>query len=213
MAPNRNTSCGLIFVISGPSGSGKTTLRDKLLTDRDLRGQFVKSVSFTTRQKRSGERNRKDYLFITEGEFKKRLRAKKILEWTKYLGYYYATSKDFVDKQLANCKNIILCLDLKGALRIKRLYPNNSLTIFIVPPSIKSLRQRIEGRCNRTKKEEIQKRLRLAKKELSCAGKYDFTVVNKNLSQAVRELKGIILKSAKRKGDVSIFNVSREMEK
>ena len=193
MALNRNADKGKIVVISGPSGSGKTTLREELLQDEELGKRFVKSVSFTTRRKRSGERNNKDYIFISEPEFKKRLKAKKILEWTKYLGYYYATSKDFVDKQLARRKNIILCLDLKGALRIKKLYPRDSLTIFIAPPSIKALRHRIEGRCNKTRKEEVQRRLELARQELSDAGKHDYRVVNKNLAQAAEELKGIIL--------------------
>jgi guanylate kinase len=193
VALNRNTNKGKIVVISGPSGSGKTTLREELLQDEELGKRFVKSVSFTTRRKRSCERNNKDYIFISEPEFKKRLKAKKILEWTKYLGYYYATSKDFVDKQLARRKNIILCLDLKGALRIKKLYPRDSLTIFIAPPSIKALQHRIEGRCNKTREEEIQRRLELARQELSDASKHDYRVVNKNLAQAAEELKGIIL--------------------
>lgn len=186
----------MIFVISGPSGSGKTTLRDKLLQDKELKSYFVKSISFTTRRKRSAEINKKDYIFINKPEFKKLLKLKKILEWTKYLGYYYATSRDFVDKQIARQESIILCLDLKGALKIKKLYPRNSVTIFILPPSIKELRQRIEGRCNKTKKEEIHKRLALAEKEVSCAGRYDYSVVNDNLARATEELKDIILKES-----------------
>jgi len=186
----------MIFVISGPSGSGKTTLRDELLRDKALKAHFVKSISFTTRQKRLREANKKDYIFISEPEFKRKLKAKKILEWTKYSGYYYATSKDFVDKHLKSSKNIILCLDLKGALRIKKLYSRNCITIFILPPSIKALRDRIEGRCKKTKKKEIHERLKLAKRELSEANKYDYCVVNKNLTQAVKELRGIILKEA-----------------
>ena len=185
----------MIFVISGPSGSGKTTLRDELLRDKELKAHFVKSISFTTRRRRSQELNKKDYIFISEPEFKRQVKLKKILEWTKYLGYYYATSRDFVDRHLKKGKNIILCLDLKGALKIKRLYPKNYVTIFILPPSIKALRGRIEGRCNKTKKEEIQERLELAKQELSAAGKHDYRVVNKNLTQAVKGLKSIILKS------------------
>jgi len=186
----------MIFVISGPSGSGKTTLRDELLQDKELKAHFVKSISFTTRRRRSREVNKKDYIFISEPEFNRQLKAKKILEWTKYLGYYYATSRDFVDKYLKRGKNILLCLDLKGSLRIKKLYPKNSVTIFVIPPSIKALRCRIEGRCIKTEKEEVRKRLALAKQELSAAGNYDYCVVNKNLTQAVKELKGIILKEA-----------------
>lgn len=185
---------GLIFVISGPSGSGKTTLRDNLFKDIELRKRLVKSVSLTTRKKRSGERSGRDYFFITKDEFSRRLKAKKILEWTRYLGYYYATPRDFVEKQLEAGKNIALCLDLKGALYINRLYPDNSVTIFILPPSLESLRKRIELRCSKTKKEEVGMRLKLAKKELRACARYDYSLVNENLTKAAKELKGIILK-------------------
>jgi len=184
---------GLIFVISGPSGSGKTTLRDLLFKDKVLNRKFAKSVSFTTRSRRTNEKHSRDYFFITESVFKKKTKAKEILEWTQYLGYYYGTPRFFVEKQLKQGKNILLCLDLKGALRIKRLYPNNSVTIFVLPPSIQSLRVRIQKRCRETKKEEVARRLKLARVELSASRKYDYTIVNKSLKRALRELKGIIL--------------------
>lgn len=184
---------GLIFVISGPSGSGKTTLLKNLLKDRQLKKKLTKSVSFTTRPKRSGEREKRDYFFITEPQFKQELKAKKILEWTRYLGYYYATPRDFVEKQLKKDKHIILCLDLKGASRVKRLYPGNTVLIFIIPPSLGTLRERIGRRCNKTKKEEIRKRLKLAKAELRACRRYDYCLVNKNLQQAVKELGGLML--------------------
>jgi guanylate kinase len=182
-----------IFVISGPSGSGKTTLSENLLRDKALKGKIVKSVSLTTRPKRTAEINTKHYFYITEGEFKKRLRSEKILEWTKYLGYYYATPKDFIDGQLKRNRNILMCLDLKGALRIKKLYPNKTVTIFIMPPSLGTLQERIRMRCSRTRDEEVRKRLKLAGKELSASASFDYRIVNKNLAQAVKELKGIIL--------------------
>lgn len=184
----------LIFVISGPSGSGKTTLLKELLKHKELKKRLIKSLSFTTRPQRQGEQNKRDYFFITKAEFKQRRQAKKILEWTRYLGYYYATPRDFLDKQLKKGKHIILCLDLKGALKIKRLYPKNTVTIFIMPPSLEALHNRIEGRCNKTKQEEIKQRLKLAREELLASRKYDYCLVNKNLSQAVKELQGIILK-------------------
>ena len=194
MSARRRKLRGLIFVISGPSGSGKTTLRDNLFKDRELRKRLVKSVSLTTRKKRSGERSGRDYLFITKDEFNRRLKQKKILEWTRYLGYYYATPRDFVEKQLKAGKNIALCLDLKGVVYINRLYPKNSVSIFILPPSLLALRKRIEGRCSKTKKEEIGERLKLAEKELRACAKYDYSLVNKNLTKATKELKDIVLK-------------------
>jgi guanylate kinase len=181
-------------VISGPSGSGKTTLLKGLLKHKALRGKVIKSVSLTTRLPRQGEKNRKDYFFVTREEFRRKLRAKKILEWTKYLGYYYATPLDFVKTQLKKGKNVLLCLDLKGALKIRRLYPKNTVLIFILPPSLEALRERIAGRCRKTKKEEIGARLKQAKKEFLALKKYDYSIINKNLSQAARELKEIVLK-------------------
>lgn len=185
---------GLIFVISGPSGSGKTTLREKLLKGKKLKGLLVKSISFTTRLKRTGERQGRDYFFISEQEFKKRLKAKKIIEWTRYLGYYYATPKDFIGEQLAKGRNMVLCLDPLGAAAMKKLFPENTVTIFILPPSIKDLQERIIGRCCRTKAEEILKRMELAQQELLESRRYDYCVVNSDLKQAARELKNIVLK-------------------
>lgn len=185
---------GLIFVISGPSGSGKTTLAGGLLCDAALKNKLVRSVSLTTRPRRSCERNKKDYFFISEKRFQQELKAKKILEWTKYLGYYYATPRDFIEGQLDKARNIMLCLDLKGAFTIKRRYPMNTVTIFVVPPSLDTLWHRITGRCAKTKKEEVRQRVELAREELSAAGRYDYCVVNKELNQARKELKGIILK-------------------
>lgn len=189
-------SKGKIFVISGPSGSGKTTLRDRLLKDKALKRKLAKSVSLTTRPKRSKEKEARDYFFVKESEFKRRLDAKKILEWTKYLGYYYGTPKGFVDRKLKAGRVIVLCLDLKGAKRIGRLYPGNSVTIFINPPSVATLEQRIKGRCTKTAKEEIMRRIRLAKAEMNKACHYDYCLVNENLDRAAREFKKIILKES-----------------
>lgn len=185
---------GLIFVVSGPSGSGKTTLLKGLLKDRSLNSALVKSISLTTRSRRSGERNKRDYFFVSPEEFRQKLKAKKILEWTKYLGYYYATPKDFVERQLKKKKNLLLCLDLKGASKIKQHYPGNAVTIFINPPSLGALRLRIESRCHKTRKEEVSRRLALATEELRASCQYDYCIMNKNLYQAMKSLKNIILK-------------------
>ncbi len=194
MKRNQNKNRGLIFVISGPSGSGKTTLLKKLLTTKELKKRLAKSTSFTTRPKRSGEKNGKDYFFIPKDKFRQKQKAKKILEWTKYLGYYYATPRDYLTEQLKQGKHIVLCLDLKGALKIKRAYPGNTVTIFIAPPSLKVLRDRIEGRCNKTKTEEVKQRLKLARREVIVSHRYDYCLVNKNLHQAVGALRSIILR-------------------
>lgn len=127
---------GCLFVISGPSGSGKTTLTEEILKQKELKNRLKRSISFTTRPRRPGEEDKKDYFFISGEEFKRKLKAKKILEWTRYLGYYYGTHKELVDSALAQEKHILLCVDLKGAASLKQLYPGNAVTIFVMPPSI-----------------------------------------------------------------------------
>jgi guanylate kinase len=164
-----------------------------VLKDRALARALVRSVSYATRSRRSGEVEGKHYCFIAEAQFKKALKAKKILEWTRYLGYYYATPKDFFEAQLAKGKHIIMCLDVKGALRIKRHYPKNTVTVFVVPPSLGVLSQRMRSRCSATKTEEIRKRVKLAAAELLSANKYDYCLVNRNLDKVSGELKGLIL--------------------
>ena len=185
---------GLIFIISGPSGSGKTTLVKNLLGNKTLMNRLARSISFTTRPKRSGEEDKKDYFFVSEEQFKQGQKAQNLLEWTKYLGYYYATPKEFMERQLNRAKHVILCLDLKGAFAVKRRYPENTVTIFVIPPSLDTLLHRITGRCNKTKKEEVRQRLTLAQEELSACDRYDYCVVNRDLNQTAKELKGIILK-------------------
>jgi len=189
---------GSIFIISGPSGSGKTTLAGHLLGDKTLRNKLSRSISLTTRPRRTGEQDRKDYFFISEARFKQEQKAKKILEWTKYLGYYYGTPRDFIEKQLNNSKSVVLCLDFKGAFKVKKLYPRNAVTIFVVPPSLDTLLHRITGRCNKIKEKEVRQRLALARQELLNAGKYDYCVANQDFNQASKQLKGIILKEIRR---------------
>lgn len=191
---------GILFIISGPSGSGKTTLAESLLEIKALGDKLVKSRSLTTRPKRSGERNKKDYFFISAADFKRRLEAKKVLEWTRYLGYYYGTPQGFIDRQIGEGKHVVLCLDLKGAALLKRLYPANSVTIFVLPPSLKELRRRIRQRCRKATPAEINQRLMLAKKELLLAHKYDHCVVNKNFTGALKRLRQIVLRIIRQKG-------------
>lgn len=186
---------GLIFIVSGPSGSGKTTLVKKLIHHRSLKKRLTRSISCTTRPQRSGEKNARDYFFITQQQFQEKLRQKKILEWTKYLGYDYATPRDFLERQLEKRKHLILCLDLRGALKVKRLYPKNTTLIFILPPSWAQLRKRIRRRCPRTPDEEIKRRLQLAKIEMTAVNRFDYCLVNRNLAQTLKDLKDIIVQS------------------
>ena len=182
---------GKIFVISGPSGSGKTTLLTSLIQDKKISKLLVKSCSITTRPKRSKEREAKEYFFVNPAEFRRLLKAKKILEWTRYLGYYYGTPKGTLEKQIKNGKNVGLCLDLKGAKILKKIYPDNTVTIFVLPPSLSVLKERIKNRCRRTNQQEVAQRMLLARRELRAANKFDYCILNQNLSVALKELKNI----------------------
>ena len=189
-------SQGKIFVISGPSGSGKTTLLTSLIQDKEIGKLLVKSCSITTRPKRSQEREAKEYFFVTPEEFRRRLKAKKILEWTRYLGYYYGTPKEPLEKQLNGGKNVGLCLDLKGARILKKIYPKNTVTIFVLPPSLSVLKERIQNRCRHTHQQEVAQRMLLARRELREAGKFDYCILNQNLPVALKELKSIFLQES-----------------
>jgi len=183
---------GHLFVVSGPSGSGKTTIVDALVAAPGLKGLLVKSVSFTTRPKRSYEKDGIDYFFVTKRRFLEERRRKKILEWTRYLGYYYGTPKERIDRRIRQGTHVIFCLDYRGASRIKRLYPADTTIIFVMPPSLAELKKRIRQRCTKTQQTEIRKRLGLAKQELCLARRYDYQFYNKDLKKVLRQLTAII---------------------
>lgn len=190
----------MIFVISGPSGSGKTTLAKKLLSDAGLKKSLSRLASFTTRPRRPGERQGHDYFFVSKEQFLEQRRAKKFLEWIEYLGYYYATAKKIIEAKLNQGRSIVLCLDQRGAFRIRRLYPELARLIFILPPDLKTLKKRIDSRANGAKAKaakENKQRLSLAKREIRHKHMYDFCLVNKDLSKALRELKSIVKKEIK----------------
>jgi guanylate kinase len=183
---------GKIFVISGPSGSGKTTLAAMLMQATALKGKLCRSISLTTRRRRSGERDKRDYFFISEAEFLRRRKAKKILEWTRYLGYYYGTDKGFVEDRLRRFEGIVLCLDVIGALRLKRMYGSRAVIIFVLPPSMKELYRRIRARSRSTTEDEIRRRLAAAREEIKAARRYDHRLINKDLNKAVARLTKIV---------------------
>ncbi len=185
---------GLLFLISGPSGSGKTTLATALIKDKRFASKLARSVSATTRKKRYGEKDGRDYFFVSRQDFLRRRNSKKILEWTQYLGYYYGTPKEFVEGKLASGKSLVMCLDYRGLLQLKKFYARQLRTIFIIPPSIGELRRRIISRCPNIALKEIRRRLNVAKKELKFAGKYDYRLVNKQVKRALSDLKKIVQK-------------------
>lgn len=180
---------GKLFVFSAPSGSGKTTIVRKLLREFD---DLVFSISATTRKRRGNEVEGKDYFFINEEEFKRKIENEEFIEWEKFYGYYYGTLKSFVDKQLEQNKSVLLEVDVKGAVRIKKKY-SNSVLIFIAPPSKEVLKQRLINRKTETA-EDLQKRIERAEMELEYKDKFDYVVINENLDKAIEEVKKIVKK-------------------
>ncbi len=183
----KNLKKGKIVVISGPSGCGKTTICKELIKRNK---NFVFSVSYTTRPKRKGEVNGKDYYFVSKEEFFKLLKQKKFVEWAKVYDHYYATPKQPLIKAVNSGKNILLDIDVQGGKNIKKIFPE-SILIFILPPSFKVLKQRIISRA-KDKPEEIKKRLKMLEKELKESKYYDYFIVNDNLNQAIRDVQTIV---------------------
>lgn len=184
----------LLIVISGPSGSGKGTLCKAL---RQVFPDLAYSVSVTTRPPRPGEVDGVDYIFVTPSEFQRRLQEGKFLEWAQVYENYYGTPKEPVEKWLEEGRDVLLELDVQGALQVRKLYPE-ALLIFIAPPSIEELRARIAKRGTDTK-EVIKKRLSCAKEEIKAAANYDYIVVNEHQEEALKKLVEIISMEKKRR--------------
>lgn len=185
----------LLVIFSAPSGCGKTTVVDRLLKRHP---DWVRSISVTTRQPREGEKNGVDYLFLTSKEFEETKNKGDFLEYAQIYDYSYGTPKSFIIEQLKSNKTVILAIDIQGADKVKEViegqYP--MITIFILPPSMKVLKERLSGRKTE-KPEEIEQRLQVAEEEIKRAKHYDFTVVNQNLEQTVLEIDDIINKFKK----------------
>jgi guanylate kinase len=181
---------GKIVIISGPSGSGKTTLHKMLLDSPAFKGKLVKSISITTRQRREDEKNGKDYIFVTPKRFLFKIRAKHFLEWQKVFDNHYGTPKKNVRDLLKSGKNVLLCIDVKGAEIIRKAFPD-AISIFIKTPSLAVLKKRLEKRAQDSQ-ESKELRLRIAKEELAQAKQYDHRIVNDNLQSAYRQLEKIV---------------------
>ena len=179
---------GMLIILSGPSGVGKGTVREELFKDDSL--NLAYSISMTTRKPRPNERDGIDYFFVEEEEFKNKIEEGKLLEWAQFVGNYYGTPKDYVDQLLNEGKNVVLEIEVQGALQVMKKCPD-ATTIFIVPPSLEELERRIRGR--RTEDEDIvQQRLAKARKEIATKNEYKYVVENDDLIAAKNKIADII---------------------
>ena len=180
-----------LFVISSPSGGGKTSLINKLFED-SRSANFEKSISHTSRQKRQGDLEGKDYYFISEKDFKDKIEKEEYVEYATVFGNFYGTSKEEI-KTKYNNSNLLLELDWQGAYAVKELFDDARL-IFLVPPSLNDLKQRLIKR-NLDSSESIENRLSEAKKEISKSAIYDYFVLNDDFDKALEDLSQILFES------------------
>ncbi|MBL1212651.1 MAG: guanylate kinase [Ignavibacteriae bacterium] len=180
-------SKGKLLVFSAPSGAGKTTIVRSVLKEFP---ELAFSISATTRKKRETEVDGEHYFFITEAEFKKKVDNDEFVEWEKFYDYYYGTLKSHIEDLIDNGINVVLEVDVKGALNIKQVYPD-SVLIFVMPPSFDTLKERLIKR-NTESEEDLSKRLERVELELSYKDKFENIIVNDDLEKAKNEAKNII---------------------
>ena len=180
---------GILFIVSAPSGSGKTTLCNKLVDS--LKG-LNRSISMTTRPPRPGERDGIDYIFIEKEEFLKRKKKNEFLEWAQVFDECYGTPKKYIDHLVTKGQDVVLNIDVQGAMKIRRTRSISSVCIFVLPPSMSELQGRLRNRSTDTKK-EIAKRMSIAKKEVAYLPRYDYVVINSVLDSALENLRSIVI--------------------
>lgn len=181
----------MLFVFSAPSGTGKTSIYKEILLKNPEIGF---SVSATTRKKRDGEIEGKDYFFLEEDDFKMKIDSGEFVEYEKIFdGKYYGTLKSFVDEKIENGEDVLFDLDVKGALSLKRIYKDIALLIFIKPPNKEVIRERLLKRGTE-RMEIIEKRLKRFDYEMEKINEFDYVVVNDDLNKAIKEVQDIIIK-------------------
>lgn len=198
---------GILIVISGPSGAGKGTICKALLEKHD---DLFLSVSATTREPRKGEVNGVNYYFLTKDEFKSKIEEGDFLEWAEVYGNYYGTPKSKVQEMIDSGKNVILEIDIQGALKVKE-NSTEGVFIFILPPSMEELKYRITNRGTETP-ESLLERFNSAYKEINYISKYNYGVVNDTVDAAVMKIENILVSEQCRvdKMNLSMFNYKED---
>ena len=178
---------GILVVVSGFSGAGKGTLMKELLKRYD---NYALSISATTRAPREGETDGKEYFFVTKEQFEKMRDERKLIEYAQYVNNYYGTPKEYVEQKMAEGKDVILEIEIQGALKVKKRFPD-ALLLFVTPPSAEELRRRLVGRGTETL-EVINARLARAAEEASGMEAYDYLLINDDLDRCVEGMHQLI---------------------
>lgn len=181
---------GKLLVISGPSGAGKGTVLKKLF---EMRNDVYMSISATSRKPRVGEEDGVNYFFVSTERFREMIEAGELLEHAEFCGNFYGTPSSYVDKMLSEGNNVILEIEVCGAMQVKQKRPD-AVLIFILPPSIEELHARLSGRGTESA-EVIEERMNAARRELDFSSKYDYKVVNDEVERAAEEISQIIEKT------------------
>ena len=175
---------GKLIIFSAPSGAGKTTLVRYIMSVMD---DLAFSVSAASRKKRPGEIDGKDYYFMTVDEFKEKIKNGEFIEWEEvYKDHFYGTLRSEVERIRNSGKHVVFDVDVKGGLNIKKIYGDDALAVFVMPPSVEALKERLIQRATDDKK-EIETRLAKAQKEMEFAGRFDVIIVNDDLEKAKKE--------------------------
>ncbi|EIJ81554.1 guanylate kinase [Bacillus methanolicus PB1] len=180
---------GLLIVLSGPSGVGKGTVRKEIFSQPDI--AFEYSISMTTRPPRAGEVDGVDYFFKTREEFEELIKQGKLLEYAEFVGNYYGTPIDYVEETLNAGKDVFLEIEVQGARQVREKFPDG-LFIFLVPPSLSELKNRIVTRGTETE-EVINNRMTVAREEIEMMSLYDYVVENDRVELAVERIKAIVI--------------------
>ena len=198
---------GVLAVVSGFSGAGKGTLMKTLLRDHE---SYALSISATTRQPREGEVDGREYFFLSREKFEQMIAEDAFIEYAQYVGNYYGTPKKYVEDCLTAGKDVILEIEVQGAMNVKKLFPD-AVTIFVAPPSAAELKKRLEGRGTETQ-EVIAGRMKRAQEEADLMDFYDYLLINDDLEESTRELHGLIVQSHKKMGLHKAFTETIKQE-